>query len=71
MSLGRPDTERVWLQCMISALGGITAQHVELDAADSPRRSWRVINRQQAEHAAQVADAALKEWRERYPHDER
>ncbi len=58
----RPDPERVWLQCMIAALGGLASLDVKPGA-----RKWGEVNAELAKDAADLADAAVAEWRKRIP----
>jgi hypothetical protein len=48
---------------MISALGGVVSTDVEHCAPVD----WRAVNGGLAADAAEIADAAILEWRKRYP----
>lgn len=64
----RPDEERVWLQAMIASLGGLAAIDVIKPGGDvPPPDAWERVNKDLAKDAAQMADFAIEEWRERYP----
>jgi len=66
----RPDEERVWLQAMIASLGGLASINVVMPTPDSGRgalHDWEKVNAELARDAAQMADRAIEEWRQRYP----
>jgi len=65
MTTRRPDEERVWLNALHHAISGLSA----IDRTLGDGENWPFINRELARDAAQIADGALAEWRERYPEE--
>lgn len=63
----RPDEERVWLQAMISALGGLATIDAPKVPGEHMPTDWAAVNRDLAHDAAEMADNAITEWRQRYP----
>lgn len=63
MIRSKPDRERVWLNAMNHAIGGLAS----IDAKHEAPVNWTTINRELARDAAQLADGVLEEWLSRFP----